>query len=319
MTRPSAALYIAGMPKTKARPNCPQWPRCRCATRGFKNEREPNGCGVPPAFIVGGKRGAIISGDGKLGEYAGEGRIGSSGRAQPWQFQVADYCVKERRTGGGKWGVYLRHYNMCLGEFVPNSAVLRDALTRMFDAAHALKKGAIARYKLSHETTAGARAEARELARWAGERIMNGPTAGALKHGFSILGTADLDEAIAKIVKRVRDERDAMHANPPIEVSVQPTRKRGKCGTCGTEFSEGGSAFAPGPAKRTRKQWREAIEATAPKKRAKKKPRHDLAAQVRALGADSLLPRAKKKVCSFCHWNIPEEGHRNDCPKGKRK
>jgi hypothetical protein len=64
----------------------------------------------------------------------------------PWQFALADYCVRfsektprgTPRKDGGSWGIYLRNYNVRVATFADNSAFLREALTRMFDAAHAL-------------------------------------------------------------------------------------------------------------------------------------------------------------------------------------
>lgn len=50
---------------------------------------------------------------------------------RPWQRTVAAYEVRDG-------GIYLRKFNVRLATFVPNSALLRDALARMFDAAHAL-------------------------------------------------------------------------------------------------------------------------------------------------------------------------------------
>ena len=58
----------------------------------------------------------------------------------PWQLVLADYCVrfsKKGREDSGTWGIYLRAYNVRLATFADNSAFLRDALARMFDAAHA--------------------------------------------------------------------------------------------------------------------------------------------------------------------------------------
>ena len=58
----------------------------------------------------------------------------------PWQLVLADYCVrfsKKGRGDSGTWGIYLRAYNVRLATFADNSDHLRDALARMFDAAHA--------------------------------------------------------------------------------------------------------------------------------------------------------------------------------------
>lgn len=49
---------------------------------------------------------------------------------RPWQRTVAAYEVRDG-------GIYLRKFNVKLATFVPNSALLRDALARMFDSAHA--------------------------------------------------------------------------------------------------------------------------------------------------------------------------------------
>jgi hypothetical protein len=57
-------------------------------------------------------------------------------RDVPWQFAVGDYCV--RTDERGEWGIYLRAYNYRVARFNANSAAIRDALTRMFNAAHAL-------------------------------------------------------------------------------------------------------------------------------------------------------------------------------------
>lgn len=64
----------------------------------------------------------------------------------PGQIAVGDYQVrfseKTARKGReeGSWGIYLRDYNVRLALFAENSASLRRALTKMFDAAHAAKK-----------------------------------------------------------------------------------------------------------------------------------------------------------------------------------
>ena len=58
----------------------------------------------------------------------------------PWQFVLGDYCVRfsgNKPRKDGKWGIYLRAYNVRLATFADNSDHLRDALARMFDAAHA--------------------------------------------------------------------------------------------------------------------------------------------------------------------------------------
>lgn len=66
-------------------------------------------------------------------------------RNRPWQFMAADYEVRPRRKG--VWGIYLRKFNICLAEFSPNSAALRDCLSRCFDAAYANKKIAVAKFR----------------------------------------------------------------------------------------------------------------------------------------------------------------------------
>ena len=61
----------------------------------------------------------------------------------PWQFVLGDYCVRfsgNRPRKDGKWGIYLRAYNVRLATFSDNSDHLREALAKMFDAAHALSE-----------------------------------------------------------------------------------------------------------------------------------------------------------------------------------
>lgn len=61
--------------------------------------------------------------------------------ATPWQFVLGDYCVRFSKKGRGDlgtWGIYLRAYNVRLATFSDNSAHMREALAKMFDAAHAL-------------------------------------------------------------------------------------------------------------------------------------------------------------------------------------
>ena len=63
----------------------------------------------------------------------------------PWQFVLGDYCVrfsKNKSREDGEWGIYLRKYNVRLATFVDNSDHLREALAKMFDAAHALAESA---------------------------------------------------------------------------------------------------------------------------------------------------------------------------------
>ena len=64
----------------------------------------------------------------------------------PWQFALGDYVIRfsdktprgTERRDGGTYGIYLRDFNVRVATFAPNSAFLRNALSRMFDAAHAL-------------------------------------------------------------------------------------------------------------------------------------------------------------------------------------
>lgn len=59
----------------------------------------------------------------------------------PWQSELADYCV--RQGGNGQtWGIYLRAYNVRVATLAPGSDSLREALDKMFTAAHALKRSA---------------------------------------------------------------------------------------------------------------------------------------------------------------------------------
>lgn len=85
-------------------------------------------------------------------EYAtlgGPDNFPDGGRPNPWQFQIAEYELRESRKGNGQWGIYCRDYNVRLATFAPNSFALRDALARGFDAAHAKKQSEIARFKVS--------------------------------------------------------------------------------------------------------------------------------------------------------------------------
>lgn len=46
------AAFEAGQkakPPKPAGPDCPNWPRCQCVTRGFINHAEHNDCGKKPA------------------------------------------------------------------------------------------------------------------------------------------------------------------------------------------------------------------------------------------------------------------------------
>ena len=61
----------------------------------------------------------------------------------PWQFVLGDYCVRfsgNKPRKDGKWGIYLRAYNVRLATFSDNSDHLQKALTKMFDSAHALSE-----------------------------------------------------------------------------------------------------------------------------------------------------------------------------------
>jgi hypothetical protein len=60
----------------------------------------------------------------------------------PWQFVLGDYAIRFSKKGreSGEWGIYLRAYNVRLATFVDNSDHLREALVKMFDAAHALSE-----------------------------------------------------------------------------------------------------------------------------------------------------------------------------------
>lgn len=49
---------------------------------------------------------------------------------RPWQRTIAAYEVREG-------AIYLRKYNVRVAQFFANSALLRDALGKAFDAAHA--------------------------------------------------------------------------------------------------------------------------------------------------------------------------------------
>ena len=63
----------------------------------------------------------------------------------PWQYAISDYEIRFREKGRGEagiWGIYLRDFDVCVATFAPNSAFLRNALARMFDAAHALAESA---------------------------------------------------------------------------------------------------------------------------------------------------------------------------------
>ena len=61
----------------------------------------------------------------------------------PWQFVLGDYCVrfsKNRSRKDGEWGIYLRAFNVRVATFADNSDHLREALAKIFDAAHALSE-----------------------------------------------------------------------------------------------------------------------------------------------------------------------------------
>lgn len=88
-----------------------------------------------------------MMGPDEYGTLGGPDDFSDGGRPRPWQFQIAEYQVRESRKGNGQWGIYLRDYNVRLAVFSPNSFALRDALDRGFDAAHTLKKKRIAEFK----------------------------------------------------------------------------------------------------------------------------------------------------------------------------
>lgn len=83
----------------------------------------------------------------------GHARQHSDGEV-PGQIAVGDYEIlfrennprakprKYEAEGGGSWGIYLRDYNVRVATFADNSDHLREALSRMFDAAHALNESA---------------------------------------------------------------------------------------------------------------------------------------------------------------------------------
>lgn len=84
-------------------------------------------------------QGALMGPD----EYASD----IDGRERPWQYTVADYEVRAGRDG--RFGIYTRKYDVRLATFAPNSAALRNALARMFNAANALKQSEITKFKRS--------------------------------------------------------------------------------------------------------------------------------------------------------------------------
>lgn len=47
---------------------------------------------------------------------------------------LADYCVRQG-DGDGKWGIYLRDFNVRVAVFADNSHPIREVLTRTFDSA----------------------------------------------------------------------------------------------------------------------------------------------------------------------------------------
>lgn len=84
---------------------------------------------------------------------------------RPWQFQLADYCV---RTGSdGAWGIYLRDFNVRVAKFSDNSQCVRDALARVFDATYALKQAATKVFEIERELT-DAKDEQRQAAKLTG-------------------------------------------------------------------------------------------------------------------------------------------------------
>lgn len=98
---------------------------------------------VVPGMMIAGS----LMGPNEYGTLKGPDDFPDGGRPVPWQFQIAEYEVRESRKGNGQWGIYLRAFNLRLATFSPNSFALRDALGRGFDAAHALKKKRIAEFK----------------------------------------------------------------------------------------------------------------------------------------------------------------------------
>jgi len=77
----------------------------------------------------------------------------------PWQYALGDYEVRfsdktprgTERRDGGSWGIYLRDYNVRVATFADNSAFLRGALSRMFDAAFALTNSEKIRESKKHK------------------------------------------------------------------------------------------------------------------------------------------------------------------------
>ena len=96
-------------------------------------------------------RRAQWSGAFKLAELNDAAQRGTDPRSRhsdgevPWQLALADYEIrfseKSRDSRKGFWGIYLRDYNVCVATLADNSYALRNALTRMFDAARVLSKG----------------------------------------------------------------------------------------------------------------------------------------------------------------------------------
>lgn len=56
-----------------------------------------------------------------------------------WGDDVADYCVRASFRNPDQFGIYLRDYNVAVATFSANSYHIRQALSRMMDAAHAVK------------------------------------------------------------------------------------------------------------------------------------------------------------------------------------
>ncbi len=99
----------------------------------------------------------------KANEYA-------DGRPRPWQYQVADYEVRQGLSprADEQWGIYLRTYNVRVATFAPGSEALRDALDRMFTAAHALKQSAVKTFK-AKRAVRDAEDDQREAAKMGGK------------------------------------------------------------------------------------------------------------------------------------------------------
>lgn len=84
--------------------------------------------------MIGAPRGVINASLMGMNEYA------DIRRQLPWQYQIADYVVRDG-------GIYLRDFNVRVAKFARNSATLCSALDRMFTAAYALKQSATVKWK----------------------------------------------------------------------------------------------------------------------------------------------------------------------------